>query len=146
MQRMIQQEKRGRILTLWVCWRKYPFSYTSCDTCFCNLSFSSIRSLFIAVSLLFTAWRRDASFLCFSRHLKNITSITKEFKDKIMERQQIQNFKNHNVQQGASSRGTKVKGEKPFHFFSCIQAKYVKLTCQANTKRYKKIENLFSWL
>lgn len=62
-------EFRTEMLTVCSCCRIYPFSYTRWETCFCNRSFSSINSLFMAVSFLLTVWRRDASFLCFSRHL-----------------------------------------------------------------------------
>lgn len=55
--------------TLCNCWRIYPFSQTSWETCFCRRSFSSINSLFIAVNFLFTVCSREDSFRCFSRHL-----------------------------------------------------------------------------
>lgn len=63
------------MLTVCSCCRMYPFSHTSCETCFCRRSFSSINSLFIADNFLFTVWSREASFLCFSRHLHSQTTL-----------------------------------------------------------------------
>lgn len=40
--------------TVCKCCRMYPFSHTSCDTCFWRRSFSSISSLFMAFNFLFT--------------------------------------------------------------------------------------------
>lgn len=76
------------------CWRINPFSFTSCETCFCSLSFSSINSLFIAESFLFTLWSWEASFLCFSLHLQNkkdTNQITQPKRAKPFHTTQIQN-------------------------------------------------------
>lgn len=57
--------------TFWSCCFMYAFSWTSWETCFWRRSFSSMRSLFIAVNFRFTAWSLDASFRCLSRHLQS---------------------------------------------------------------------------
>lgn len=51
------------------CWRRAWLSRVSCEVCFAKRSFSSIRSLFKAVSFAFTLTSLVASLRCFSRHL-----------------------------------------------------------------------------
>lgn len=72
----MEQDKNIKKITFGVCCLKTLFSYTRCETCFCNRSFSSISNLFMAVNFLFTACNRPASFLCFSLHLQSKNQLT----------------------------------------------------------------------
>lgn len=59
----------GKLGSCCNCCRRKWLSRVSCEVCLARRSFSSIRSLFKAVSFAFTLTNLVASFRCFSRHL-----------------------------------------------------------------------------